>query len=145
MSCKLKHFLQCCEVCCCFVCFVLKVLEITFPCLVHCFLMSSILPSWNLLPSTGMSVYLRLYNSFVTGNFKGTAYVCAVCCCFCNFYYHTGGNWLLLRCFPIEFQKCHFIPGLFFPPQSVEFLISVYTSNRNLGRNNEKYFILIVT
>lgn len=62
-------------------------------------------------------------------------------------YFHTGRNCLLLRCFPTEFQKCHFIPGLlllFFFPQSVEFLVSVYTSNGSLGRNNGKYFTLIV-
>lgn len=86
-------------------------------------------PSWNLLPSMGIYMYLRLYDSFVTSYFKDIACVCVVCRCSCNFYYCPGRNqWFLLRDFPIEFQKCHFIPGfIFFPPHQWKILISLFT------------------
>lgn len=102
--------------------------------------------SWYLLPSTGMSVYLRLYSSFVINYFKGTACVCAVCCCFCNLLSHRKKlpfiKVLSHQVSEVPLYSWTFI--IFFFPQSVEFLVSVYTSNGSLGRNNGKYFTLIV-
>lgn len=102
--------------------------------------------SWYLLPSTGMSVYLRLYSYFVINYFKGTACVCAVCCCFCNLLSHRKKlpfiKVLSHRVSEVPLYSWTFI--IFFFPQSVEFLVSVYTSNGSLGRNNGKYFTLIV-
>lgn len=82
--------MQCCEVfCCCFCLFCVKGawdhLSLFDALFSYVFNPSS---SWYLLPSTGMSVYLRLYSSFVINYFKGTACVCAVCCCFCNLLSH---------------------------------------------------------
>lgn len=104
-------------------------------------------PSWNLLPSMGIYMYLRLYDSFVTSYFKDIACVCVVCRCSCNFYYCPGRNqWFLLRDFPIEFQKCHFIPGfIFFSPSSMKnSYFSVYPGSCWWCRNNWKYLVLIV-
>lgn len=82
--------------------------------------------SWNLLPSMGIHTYLRLYNSCVTSHFKGvTVCVCAVCCWAYSFDCFPRRNYFLLRDFPTEFQKCPFIPGLFFfLPMRISLLLS---------------------